>query len=103
MSACHLGSSIITTASIRRWRHAQYLANVFWWRWIKEYILTLQERQKWLKQRTNFVSGDLVLIASDNVPRGQWPFGRVLEGYPDIQVLSGQPWCAQLRVICIAQ
>ena len=69
--------------SVRRWRQAQYLANVFWRRWIKGYILTLQDRQKWLKQGSNFVRGDLVLIASDNVPRGQWPLGRVLEGYPD--------------------
>ena len=28
----------------RAWRQAQYLANVFWRRWIKEYLPTLMER-----------------------------------------------------------
>ena len=30
----------------RQWRQAQYLANLFWRRWIKEYLPTLQERKK---------------------------------------------------------
>ena len=30
----------------RRWRHVQHLANEFWVRWRKEYMLTLQERQR---------------------------------------------------------
>ena len=32
--------------SRRRWRQVQYLANVFWRRWIREYLPQLQERQK---------------------------------------------------------
>ena len=32
--------------SRRRWRQAQYLADVFWRRWIREYLPSLQERQK---------------------------------------------------------
>ena len=31
----------------RRWKRVQYLSNVFWWRWRKEYVHTLQERVKW--------------------------------------------------------
>ena len=30
----------------KQWRQVQYLANVFWSRWIKEYLPTLQHRQK---------------------------------------------------------
>lgn len=30
----------------RRWRQVQYLAGVFWRRWIREYLPSLQERQK---------------------------------------------------------
>ena len=30
----------------KRWKQAQYLADVFWKRWIREYLPTLQEKQK---------------------------------------------------------
>ena len=29
----------------RRWRQIQYLANIFWKRWLREYLITLQQRQ----------------------------------------------------------
>ena len=67
----------------RRWKHAQYLAKVFWKRWVKEYLPLLQERQKWLVPRRNFSVGDLVLVVDGNVPRGQWMKGIVEETYPD--------------------
>ena len=33
----------------KRWKRVQYLANVFWTRWRKEYLLNLQQRNKWNK------------------------------------------------------
>jgi hypothetical protein len=27
--------------------------------------------------------GDLVLVVEENLPRGQWPLGRVVEVHPD--------------------
>ena len=62
-----------------RWKQVQYLTNVFWKRWLSEYLSSLQERQKWLRPRRNFVVGDLVLIADQRV---QWPLGRVVEVHP---------------------
>ena len=35
----------------KRWRRVQHLANEFWIRWKKEYLLSLQQRQKWTKLR----------------------------------------------------
>ena len=66
-----------------RWRHAQYLADVFWRRWTKEYLPSLQERQKWLRPRRNLKVGDLVLITDENTPRGRWPKGIVECVFPD--------------------
>ena len=37
------------TCSRRRWRQVQYLANVSWGRWKREYLPSLQERQKWFR------------------------------------------------------
>ncbi|XP_066268539.1 uncharacterized protein [Branchiostoma lanceolatum] len=63
----------------RRWKQTQYIADLFWKRWVKEYLPTLQGRQKWGKQRRNFTVGDLVLLKDENNPRGQWPMGKVVE------------------------
>ena len=67
----------------KRWRAAQCLANAFWKRWIREYLPTLQYRQKWTKPYRNFAAGDLVLMVDDRVPRGKWPKALITEVYPD--------------------
>ena len=64
--------------SRRRWRQSQFLANQYWKRWMKEYIPTLQERQKWHRATRDVAVNDLVLLAEDNVPRGKWPMARVV-------------------------
>ena len=63
----------------RHWKQVQYLADVFWKRWLSEYLPSLQEQQKWIKPHCDFAVGDLVLIADERVHCGQWPLGRVLE------------------------
>ncbi|XP_068758151.1 uncharacterized protein [Montipora capricornis] len=65
--------------SCRRWRQVQYLADVFWRRWLREYLPALQERQKWGAAKRNFAVNDIVLVFDDTVPRSSWPLGRVLE------------------------
>ena len=63
--------------SKRRWRQVQYISEIFWKRWIKEYLPALQERAKWMKPRRSLEIGDLVLIADENVHHGKWPLGKV--------------------------
>ena len=63
----------------RRWRQVQYLTSVSWKRWQKEYLLLLQERQKWNTPRRNLAVNDLVLVADETIPRGQWPLGKVVQ------------------------
>ena len=65
-----------------RWKQVQYFADIFWKRWLSEYLPSLQERQKWLKPRRNSAVGDLVFIADERVHRGQWPLGCVVEVHP---------------------
>ncbi|CAM1300082.1 Uncharacterised protein at_DN2014 [Pycnogonum litorale] len=67
----------------RRWRQVQYLANIFWSRWVKEYLPTLQERRKWFKPQRNICIGDIVLIADDKVSKNCWSMGRVTNVYKD--------------------
>ncbi|KAK3726566.1 hypothetical protein QZH41_001952, partial [Actinostola sp. cb2023] len=63
--------------SRRRWRRVQHLINEFWSRWKKEFILSLQQRQKWIRPRRNLQVNDIVLIKDGNAPRNQWPMARV--------------------------
>ena len=74
----------------RRWRHAQHLANRFWWRWVHEYIANIQHRQKWLEPSKNICVGDIVLVCDEITPRHQWPMGRIVEVHagPDKLVRS---------------
>ena len=65
-----------------RWRNAQYLADVFWRRWTKEYLQNLQQRQKWIQPRRDLTEGDLVLISEENTPRHMWPLARVIQTLP---------------------
>ena len=67
----------------RRWRQVQYLADIFWNRWTKEYLSMLQQRQKWLKPQRNLQEGDIVLIVDSNAPRNSWPVGRVQQVHLD--------------------
>ena len=49
------------------------MANLFWKRWIREYLPLLQERQKRLKRKRNIRIGDVVLIVDPKAPRSSWP------------------------------
>jgi len=66
----------------RRWRHVQFLADCFLKRWVKEYLPTVQLRQKWREQQRSLTVGDIVLIQDENLPRRTWPLGKVISVYP---------------------
>lgn len=64
-------------------RQVQYIADLFWKRWIREYLAMMQERRKWHKPRRNFTVGDLVLVVEDISPRNSWLKGRITEAMTD--------------------
>ncbi|XP_040928808.1 uncharacterized protein LOC114866078 isoform X1 [Betta splendens] len=66
----------------KRWRQVQFLANEFWTRWKNEYLLNLQQRQIWQRDRRNIKVNDIVILKEDNSPRNQWKLAKVAEVYP---------------------
>ena len=66
----------------KRWRRVQHLANEFWSRWRKEFLLALQERQKWSRPRRNLTINDIVLVKDENTARSMWQLARVIAVYP---------------------
>ena len=69
----------------RRWRQVQYLADLFWRRWTKQYLPQLQVRQKWNRTEENVKVGDVVLVVNNTAPRNCWHMGRVVKTQPDGQ------------------
>ena len=70
----------------RKWKQIQYLAEIFWSIWWKEYLPLLIERQKWTVARRSLSVGDLVLVVDQLLPRNFWYLGRrisvrVSQGY----------------------
>ena len=69
----------------RRWKRVKHIANEFWSRLSKEYLQSLQARQKWTRQRRNYTEGDIVLLKDDNTCRNKWPMVRVIAARRDHQ------------------
>ena len=67
----------------QRWKKVQALAEEFWKRWRKEYLLLLQERQKWTKVQRSHTVGDLVLVVDYLLPRNQWCLGLISQVFSD--------------------
>lgn len=68
--------------SRKHWRHAQFIANHFWSRWVKEYLPLLQQRQKWTTVRRDMKVNVLVLVSESTEPRSRWLLGRVIKVFP---------------------
>uniref|UniRef100_A0A5S6QXK4 Integrase catalytic domain-containing protein n=1 Tax=Trichuris muris TaxID=70415 RepID=A0A5S6QXK4_TRIMR len=66
----------------RHWKAAQAIADRFWTKWLKEYLPTLQRRQKWTRDRPNSQVGDYVTIIDPSLKRGSWPTGRITQDHP---------------------
>ncbi|XP_065197584.1 uncharacterized protein LOC135829105 [Sycon ciliatum] len=67
------------------WRIAQCLADMFWQRWVKEYLPELSRRTKWHKDHASaadLAMDDVVIIADSNLPPGSWIRGRVVATHP---------------------
>ena len=69
----------------RRWRRVQHIANEFWSRWSKEYLQSLQARQKWTRQKRNHTEGDIVHLKDDNTFKNKCPLAKVIAARRDDQ------------------
>ena len=65
--------------SRRRWRHSQILADHFWSRFIRDYLPSLQTRQKWHSSPPALLENAVVMMVDPQLPRALWPIGRVTQ------------------------
>nr|XP_027224294.1 uncharacterized protein LOC113816404 [Penaeus vannamei] len=78
------------------WKRVSALSEIFWNRWKKEYLHTLQERRKWCCAKPSLTEGDVVLLKDRSVCRTQWPYGIVVRA---IQSEDGKVRKVELKVM----
>ena len=67
----------------KQWKLAQYFADAFWKRWLREYLPTLLPTGKWRNKENDPIKvGDVVLIVDLQIPRNKWKKGEVIRIYP---------------------
>ena len=67
----------------KQWRRVQHITEEFWNRWHKEFLVTLQQCQKWSKIRGIFQTGDIVLLKDDLHHWNHWPMACIVEIFVD--------------------
>ena len=68
--------------SRRKWKVVESLSNIYWKRFIKEYLPSLNVRKKWNKVQRNVKVSDIVLFYDSNTPRSFWSLARVIKVHP---------------------
>ena len=49
---------------------------------MREWVPLLNPAKKWRQELPDLKVNDVVVVASNDTPRGQWPLARVMEVYP---------------------
>ncbi|XP_062555750.1 uncharacterized protein LOC134220664 [Armigeres subalbatus] len=75
---------------------SQILANLYWKRWVSDYLPEITRRSKWFQPTKPIVVGDIVVIAGPRSPRNCWPKGRVISTTPS---RDGQTRSATVKTI----
>ena len=68
--------------SFNSWKEVRKVSNHFWKRFLKEYLPTLDRRQKWNKATSPLKVNDIVWLLQDFTPRGIWPLGKITATHP---------------------
>ena len=65
-----------------KWKNLRSATNMFWHRWIKEYLPTSVDQKKLATKCQNLEMRDLVIIPIENTARSHQPLGRIVDIYP---------------------
>ncbi|XP_043472974.1 uncharacterized protein LOC122505428 [Leptopilina heterotoma] len=62
---------------LSRWQLWQQLLESFWKAWSQDYLLSMQQRNKWKLVNKNIEINQLVLMKNETMPPTKWPLGRI--------------------------
>ncbi|GBP87035.1 hypothetical protein EVAR_65510_1 [Eumeta japonica] len=74
----------------QQWRHARRLADLFWTRWVREYLPTLQYRRKPVGRGDPLAVGDIVIVVDGTLPRNAWNFLCLIDDDAENRVTSNK-------------
>ncbi|XP_065076509.1 uncharacterized protein LOC135700047 [Ochlerotatus camptorhynchus] len=80
----------------QNWRLSQVQTNLFWKRWVSDYLPEITRRTKWFVHTKPIEVDDIVVIADPKMPRNCWPKGRIICTQPG---RDGQPRSATVRTL----
>ncbi|BET00524.1 Retrotransposon protein [Nesidiocoris tenuis] len=72
----------VPVGRLNQWQRLRERVQYFWTRWRKEYLSSLQTRQKWDRHQPNLKVNDLVLLIDVDASPTSWPLGRIIETHP---------------------
>ncbi|XP_025192641.1 uncharacterized protein LOC112592702 [Melanaphis sacchari] len=75
-------NSTVPKNRLRRFNLMQAQFQLFWKRWLSEYLPQCQRKGKWLKRTRNAVVGDIAILKNELLPPLQWPLVRITEIHP---------------------
>ena len=75
---------------------------------MKEYLSTLNTRNKWNEEKGNIAPGDVVLMVDPGNSRGHWPLSRIQEVLPGpdgkvkvVRVRTGKDYVTNHKVVSV--
>lgn len=86
-----IGSPMVSTPDLTppleirplaRWQFVKQLTSAFWQRWSAEYLHSLMQRDKWIRNPPNLQVGDVVFFYDSHSLPLNWPIGRVCRVLP---------------------
>ena len=66
----------------KRWERLTQAVQHIWNAWSNDYLVSLQQRKKWLRITRDFKVGDIVLVRHELSAPGKWPLARIIAVHP---------------------
>ncbi|KAH0945724.1 hypothetical protein HN011_011004 [Eciton burchellii] len=67
---------------LSRWQLVQAIQEQIWRSWAKDYLHSLQVRNKWSTSPANIKINDLVIVRNPQLPPSRWELARVIQVHP---------------------
>ncbi|GBM74392.1 hypothetical protein AVEN_203855-1 [Araneus ventricosus] len=72
--------------ALKRWQRVTKITQYVWFKWQRDYLNHLQQKNNWYFQKDNINIGTLVIVKEDNVPLNFWLLGRIVKAKASLSI-----------------